>query len=196
VSNSKEYHYHYISAPSYASGRLELGDFLYVDNFIWNTTYEKYNVMPIFWNYDKSGPNSYNNLVISTSNKFDQMFMIVHNKGRIYTMSQPMNYRFNNLVPLELTKYFEYLDCSETSVGVNFNTILSNILKDVLNMFNKSSSSANLTLSGFDLKEVSNVISNPVNMHLNSNETVNVIALQRIMGEITDIQRKLLPTSS
>jgi hypothetical protein len=195
VSNSKEYHYHYISAPAYASGRLEIGDLRYDDKFIWNTTYEKYNLNPTFWNIDINGPNRYNNLSISTSNKFDKMFMIIHNIGRIYTVSQPMNSRFHNLITLELIKYFKYLDCSETSLGVNFNIVLSNILKDVLNMFNKSSSSANFTPLGFDLKEIINTMSNPVNMHLNGNETVSVVALQRIMKEITDIQRKLLPTS-
>lgn len=196
VSNDKEYHYHYISAPQYPSGRLEVGDFHYVGNFIWNTTYEKYNIMPIFWNYDNSSANTYNNLVISSVSKFDKMFMIVHNKGRIYTMFQPMNSRFLNLVPLDLVKYFEYLDCSETSLGVNFNVILSNILKDVLNMFNQSTSSANFTPDGVELTQIANFNLDPVNLHLNGNETVNVVAFQRIMKLITDIQRKLLPTSS
>jgi hypothetical protein len=193
--NEKEYQSRYISNPAYPSGRLETLDLGYLEQYVWNTTGECFNFMDVEWNSNSLSSNSYNNLIVTNMQFNDKMYMLLHNIGRIYAINQPMNDRFLNSVPLDLIKYFGSTDYSESSLGLHFNTMLSNLLKDTLNIFNKSESAFSFEEYRIIQEQLNNFTFQTENLYLNGNETINVVALQRIMTLITDIQTKLLPLS-
>ena len=196
IYNKNEYQYRYISNPSYPSGRLETGDLYYfLEDYKWDTTDQIWNYFPILWDGVDSDSNAYNNLIVATFNKNNKMYMILHNKGRIYVLNQPMNQRFTNFVPIDIEKFYDGIECSEFSLGLNFNLMISNILKDVMNLYNQSSSSYTLEERSLILNDINNFVLDSKNLYMNGNETMNVIVLQRILALILDIQRKLLPNT-
>jgi len=194
--NATEYQSRFISNPEYPAGRLENNNIAYSDSYIWNTTTEYYNYLKVNWNSINEDTNFYNNLVSTNQTINGKMYMILHNIGRIYTLNQNMNDRFLNALPLDTVRYFDGTTCAETSVGVYFNVMISTILKDTLNMFNKSEFSCKIEERAVILQQIADLTLETENLYINGNETLNVITLQRIMLAIIDIQQKILPQTS
>jgi hypothetical protein len=189
----KSYQHRFITHPQYPCSEIDTYS-LYYNKFKWNDDYIRYDNIPIMW--DASEFNVYTNLTVNTYINDDKMYMIIHNKGRIYTLFQKMEKRFLNLVPLVLEKYFNLTNCTESSLGLHMNVIFTNIIKDVLILYNNASSTANFKLDQFVLKQLEKFDLSPKNLSINGNETVNTLVLQRLTSLITDIQTNLLPTST
>lgn len=193
--NDKEYQTRFISNLEYPSGRLEDNNFPYIQDYVWDTVGELWDYIPIKWNYDEEASDSYNNLLASTLTANNKIYMILHNVGRIFVLNQSTSEMLYNNIPMDLVKNFTGVDCSESSIGLYLNNSLSNVLKDVINIFNKNFGKFTLEERNVIVSEIEDINFNTYNLYINGNETVNVITLQRILGLITNIQSKLLPLS-
>jgi hypothetical protein len=123
------------------------------------------------------------------------MYMLLHNVGRLYVMKQPISNRFMSSIPLNIEKFYSGISCSESSIGLYFNTSISNLIKDTLNLFNQSSGTFSIYEKKTIVKQLNDFILKTDNLYINGNETINVLTLQRIFILLTEIQSKLLPVS-
>ena len=194
ITNNNEYQARFISNPNYPSGRLELCDLGYGKHYKWGEVDQKFRYIPWKWSrWNKS--NYFNHLISSELIKNNKMYLLLHNIGRLYAISQPLNDRFINSLPLNIEKFYNGINCSESSIGLYFNTAISNLVKDTLNLFNQSSGSFTIYEKKIITKQLNDFIFQIDDLYINGNETINVITLQRIFLLITEIQTKLLPVS-
>jgi hypothetical protein len=194
--NDKEFQTRFISNIEYPAGRLENGDLSYLKDYIWSKVDETWDYIPINWDYEDSASNSYNNILISTYAANNKMYMLAHNIGRIYAFNQPIIESLYSSIPIDLEKYFTGVNCSESSIGLYLNHAFSNVLKDVINIFNKNYGKFTIGEREVYLEQIDDIAFTAHNLYINGNETINVIALQRILTLITEMQSKLIPTSS
>lgn len=195
IWNEYEYQTRNISNPTYPSGRLELNDFKYPKEYIWNTTDEVWNFINIRWDVNGSSANRYNTINTSVDITNNKMYMLLHNIGRLYVMNQTMDDRFYSAIPLDLESFYRDSTCSESSIGIYLNTNIANIAKDTLNILNKSNGSFAIYEQSVLSKQIDDFILESNNLYLNGNENINITSIQRILLTILDIQRKILPTS-
>ena len=193
ISNTKEYQGRYLSYPAYPYGRLERGDMHYFEKWKWNDAFQKYGQSDIIFNKVSEGSTSYTNLASCELVRNGKMYMILHNVGRIYTLSQPITERFSPNVPMDLIKYTNPVQCSDTSIGLYFNTIILNNIKDTLNIFNKTSGS--FEFEEYDVKSlpITDLEYDIKDFYINGNETLNVATIQRILLSVTELQSKIIP---
>lgn len=194
IQTPTEYHARYITVPAYPSGRLDQCAFPYPYRAIWNTTIETYNRIPQQWNTSSIKSNYYNNLVSAHAFANNKMYMIHHNIGRIFALQQPADDRYYNFIPLDLVKYQDSVECSQSSLGVYLNSELSNIVKDISNIYANAFSSFTLSETGVKPTPLNVIPTSSKNLNIQGNETLNVIALQRISTNITNLQSSLLPS--
>lgn len=194
IQSPTEYHARYITNPTYPSGRLDQCNFPYPYHAIWNTTIETYNRIPQQWNTSTTKSNNYNNIVSAHAFANNKMYMIHHNIGRIFALHQPANDRYYPFIPLNLVKYQDRVECGQSSLGLYINSELTNVVKDISNIYINTFSS--FTLSEHQILPVPLDIINPSSKNLNvhGNETMNVISLQRISSNIVNLQANLLPS--
>lgn len=195
LSTRKQFQSRFISNPTYPSGRMETSELYYSENMKWKDVAQKWKYYKIPWNSFKLESNSYNNLLVSEISKNDNMYLLLHNVGRLYSVKQPMNDRFLNAIPLDTVKYYNGTVCSESSFGLYFNSVISNLIKDTLNLFNQSTGSFSIKESEILSKQLEDVILETENLYINGNETPNIVTIQRIFSTIVDIQSILLPES-
>lgn len=193
--NELEYQSRFISSPTYPSGRLETCELNYFKDYIWNTTDELWNYIPIKWDSNGSKSNYYYNITEASYQNNNKMYSILHNIGRIYAFNQPMEQRFFNAIPLNLEQNFNEATCTETSFGLYLNITLSSILKDTLNILNKADNSFSIEERTVISKQIEDFVLKTENLYINGNETINITSFQRIIQLITDIQKKILPVS-
>lgn len=191
-----EFQSRHLTDPEYPSGRLEQGELLYFKRYTFSKAIFKFSNNEIKFNSAKYKSNSFNNLVGSETIKNDNMYMLLHNVGRLYALKQPIKDFIYSIVPSNLTKYFNGIQCSESSLGLYLNSILSNLIKDTLNLLVNAEGKFKFdenTSMIISLQEVQVSLDQLKNFQMNGNETVNVITLQRILGIISNIQHKLFP---
>lgn len=192
--NQKEYQTRSLTFPVYPNGRLEKENLLYYNfEYKWGDTKQAYNFMDIVWNTKNSDSNVYNNQTNSSLVRNNYMYMLLHNNGRIYSIKQPVNDRYLTAAPLNLEKTFVETQCSQSSFGLYLNSMITNIIKDLLNIYNKTSNTFRFDKSQVFYDKLKDLVISSEDLYLNGNETVNVLVLRRILTSIIDIQKKLLP---
>lgn len=194
ITNTNEYQARFISNPTYPSGRLDTCDLGYGKQYKWNQVDQKFKSVPWTW-MRRTKSNYFYNLMSSELIKNNRMYLLLHNVGRLYAMRQPLNNRFLNSLPLDIAKFYDGVTCSESSLGLYFNTSISNLVKDTLNLFNQSSGSFSIYERKVISRQLNDFIFQIDDLYINGNETINVITVQRIFLLITEIQTKLLPVS-
>ena len=196
-NNHKECQTRHLTNPSYPAGRLETGELFYAGKFIWSETVQQYQFFDFIWNSGgiSDTANVYTNILTTHLNKNNKMYSILHNHGRIYTLTQSNIDRYLSNIPLNIAKNFNGTDCSNSSIGVFFNTNVKNLVKDTLNILNKASATFEIHEREILTKTLENYILDSANLYINGNETVNIITLQRIFSTIYQIQSKLLSIS-
>ena len=195
IWNKNEYQTRFISKPHYPAGRLEESDLYYLDNYKWGNATVKYNKFFANWGYHNDKSNTYNNITSCETVKNNKMYKLHHNIGRIYAMRQSANDRFYASVPLDVANNFDNSVCSESSFGFYFNNAISTIIRDTLNLFIKAYSSFSISERAVANKKLKDLVYASNDLYLNANETVNILAIQRIFLLINEIQSTLLPES-
>lgn len=197
VYNKTEYQTRFLSAPEWPCGRLEAGELHYPVGYKWGNSFFK-------WLSDKSKfkfggttseANSFNSIVSAEIIRNNRMYMIQHNIGRIYALNQPPEDRFLNSLPLDTETKYSELACSETTLGLYFNASIYFIIRDILILFSKSFGSFNIRERSVIVQNLSDLSVITNDYYLNGNETFNVLAIQRILVLINDLQTALLSKS-
>jgi hypothetical protein len=196
TTNEYEHHTRYLSNPEYPSGRLDTCDLMYYSPKVWNKTLELWEYAIPRWNSDLNYSNIYYNLINCSTIRNNKMYMILQNVGRIYAMSQPMNDRFLTPIPLNLPKNFQNVECSGSSIGLQLNIILRNLIEDTLSILRNSENTFNIEEREVIFKKLEDYSLLIENMYINGNETINVLTMQRILVNIFELQKRILPTTS
>ena len=194
ISNDIEYQTRFLSNPTYPSGRLELCELNYPIPTVWNNTLQLWDSNTYKWDSNKKPSNFYKNIISSTYINNNKMYMLLHNVGRLYAISQPINERFLDIVPLNLSKKFDGLAYGDTSLGLKFNTIFRNLIDDTLSILRNSSSGVTIEERKLIYKQIEDFTILSENLYMNTNETFNVLVMKRILFEIYKIQLKIIPT--
>lgn len=199
ISNKYEYQTRHISYMTYPTGRLETGDLLYRrGEYIWDETIEYPNLIDITWNFGVDESNEYYNIIALETIKDDNMYMLLHNKGRLYALHQPIENRFYKNIPQDLEKSFTGINCAESSIGLFLNTTMSNIVTDTFNLYNSATNNYDIGEYEIDDYVLPELLINKEdinNLYLNGNETFNTIPVQRIFETLKSIQSNLISTS-
>ena len=183
-----------ISNPEYPVGVMENGELQYYKRYKCNEAREKYNKINIKPNSYSYASNRFNVLTFSETTKTTNMYGILHNIGRIYVLKQPIINYLYSLIPDNLVKYFSDVEYSESSLGLQLNNILLNIVKDTINLFSSAEGKFIIDEQQIDVNTLEEMNIQISDLLLNGNETVNVVALQRILTTISNIQSKLIPS--
>lgn len=195
LSNDTEYQTRFLSNPTYPSGRLETGVLHYPIPTVWQDTLQLWRTIDLKWDTHISPANSYKNLTTATCIKNNKMYMILHNIGRIYAISQPINQRFLDSIPLDLPRKFKNVSCGDTSIGLKLNLIFRNLVEDTLSILRNSSNTVSIEERKLIYKKLEDFALIPENLFMNTNETLNVLTVRRILLEIYKIQTKIIPAS-
>lgn len=195
ISHQDEYQTRFLSKPTYPAGRIELGDLFYPERYIWGTANVQFQRALGKWESGSQPSNRYTNLLATEIIKNDKMYMLLHNIGRLYALSQPTNDRFLNAIPLNTVSYYEDSICSESTLGLYFNSAITSIVKDVLNLYINAYGSFNIHERLVITKKLQDLVSTTNDLYINGNETFNVTSIQRIFVLINEMQSALLPES-
>lgn len=185
-----------ITYPTQPVGTIDYSDLLYLKDYIFDLTKEKWENIQIKWDSNELRSNYYNNLVTNLKIYNDSLYVMLHNVGRIYTIKYPLNEQYLTSVPLNITKSFKNLTCSDSSIGLYLNNSLISIIKDVISLYVSAKYKFRFD-GGYPITEtIENLEFETKNLFLNGNETINVVSIQRILSLITEIQSKLSATTS
>lgn len=194
ISNRNTVQLRAISNPTYATSKIDPTDLLYLKDYFWDLTKERWEYFQIKWDSNNQPSNSFNNILTDVKIYNNSLYILIHNLGRIYTIKHPLNLQYLNSVPLDLEKSYQGLTCSDSSIGLYINNSLISITKDILSLYSKAKYQFRFGNGYPVLDNIKELEFATHNLYLNGNETINVIALQRILSLITDIQSQLLST--
>lgn len=170
------------------TGKYTSGNLLYLDDYYFNRTNEQFNNILLKWNSNSMKSNYFNNLVYADVANNGNYYFLMHNIGRIYvSKSRITDALFDNLIPLDLEKNYTGLDCGASSVGLSINAMISNIVKDILSLYSKSSAK----ISGLENATIDELKFDSYNLQIHTNETLNATTLQRIFEKIIEIQNTI-----
>lgn len=195
LSDEREYQIRHLSYPNYPTGRLEFGNLLYREDYIWSEVEEYFSNTDVTWNLSDDGENEYFNILSLEKIRNNNMYIILHNKSRLYAIFQPLEERLSRNISPNIEKFFTDIGCSESSIGLFFNTIISNIVKDTLNLYNKASGKYSIDEYIIDVIPLEDIEYDSNNLYINGNETFNAMVLQRILSSLRNIQAKLISVS-
>jgi hypothetical protein len=183
----------FISDPHQISGDSTGKGFLYLRDYIYNTTVEKYDKIQIKYNSNALLSNSFNNVVYDIRQLGGYQYYMIHNIGRLYvSKSLPSDSFYNALIDIGLSKTYTGASCLSNSIGQTLNAVLSNIIQDTLTIYSMARSAID---SDGDFVALSDLEFEIKNLQFHGNETVSVTTLQRIFTLIADIQTQILKGS-
>lgn len=185
IQRDKRLEMRLFTVPTSVVGKINESNLLYIKDYIYNTTYDKFGVIPIKWNSNKLKSNYYNPLNLETFIVNNKLYVLLHAIGRIYVSKQENPNVYSDRIPLDLERRYSELTCSESSLGIQINNELYKLIQEIVEIYISSS-------RGIDDEILGDVFVSFNDLYLNSNETVNVISLQRILDEILSVQGELI----
>lgn len=195
VASGEQLQLRLISNPSFYVARLDPNNLLYLYDYIFNTTFERFDQIQIKFNSNKLLSNSFNNLTFDIKTINNTSYLLLHNIGRIYVIKQPPINSYITSTDPNLPKYFQNITCSESSFGLYFNNAISNIIRDTLNIFASCSKKISIVNGSIVVKQLEDLVVEIENFYMAGNETINVLTIQRIFLLLSDLQRQLVITN-
>lgn len=181
-----------ISNSEYPIGYMKTEDLCYVKRYKFSNAILKFSTRTLKFGSGKYESNNFNNQTITETIKGSNMHMLVHNKGRLICLKQPIADYLYSVVPSNIQKYFTGLQSSEASLGLYINAIIFTLIKDTLNLLTLSEGQINIEEYEIWVDYLKNVEVDVQNLAMQGNDTINVITLQRILTEIYRIQSNLI----
>ena len=185
----------FISRPERMAGRMENGELLYPRNFKWKEPDITYDTFLGKWNYANQPSNIFNNLVFSEHYSNGNVYTLIHNISRLYPMKNAAASSLFSMIPTTISKNFNGISCSESSMGLYFNSAISNIVKDVLSLYVNAYGTLKFKKDEILVETLNEIEETTNDLYINGNETFNVVSMQRIFSLIDKLQTNLLATS-
>ena len=134
VSTGKDFQIRFLSYPKKSAGNISPTDMLFLRDYIYSTTQEKFGKIKIKWNSNGMPSNSLNVLSFQTKTYGDYIYAIIHNVGRIYTIREKLSEFYTNLIDPNLEKKFNSIKCSKSSIGLQLNSSFKLLIEDVVTL--------------------------------------------------------------
>jgi hypothetical protein len=159
-------------------------EYLFADNqWKWNT------------NLLESNRVAFKNVLIDTID--NEVVLYLHNVGRLYYTK--LKDKTDSLVKRDLECLFDetlFDSICETGIGINLNTLIQDILRDTLNIYNgftkipkgRKFYGTELLL---DSKLPESIDINVRNFYFHSNESVNYLSINRVFSKLFELQKAI-----
>lgn len=181
-----------IKNPEYPVSVLSGEGMLYLDDYLWDATYEKFNKIQIKWNSNSMKSNHFNPIQFKLKSYNNKVYAINHCIGRIYVSYHEIEEFYSKNISKTLEKTFTNANCSESSFGIHFNHLCFDIITDTYNILMKANKLISKSEGETTYQIIQDTITEIRDMKLHSNETVNTVSMQRILDNIFQIQKNLL----
>jgi hypothetical protein len=172
---------------------------LYIQDYLFNTTEEKFDQIQIKFNSNRMKSNSYNLITQNSFQRNNFFYEVTHAYGRIFATKTRRSF-YINTIPLNLAKTYKSYECSDSGAGLSFNASLINLIRDTLNLAalsQKTKGQVSDPVNILNLAEpIEKLTIDMENLRLNGNETFSEIAIRRIFQTIYSIQSKIYKVSN
>lgn len=187
----------FISNPRVPCSILDSDNFLFLQDFYFNTTNINFNDTFLKFNSNKLKSNSPNLLTTNITSNDNGVYAAIHFIGRLYILDIT-NTGTTTLLPT-ITKYNKNIaQCSNTYLGAVLNKSLYNIVSDTLNIYNNYTRQVRSnTINGIPLlidnfRQETPFKLNLVDFYVHENESNNILSVQRITRQITELQTRII----
>jgi len=129
----------------------------------------------------------------------EKTYVYYHNVGRVYFSSDSLNKKRISLVPADLQSFFNpdiFDTICETSLGINLNVLIQDILRDTINIYNNftriptAGNVAGATVFS-DYKIPTPLEIDTRNFYFHSNESVNYLSINRVFSKLFELQKTI-----
>lgn len=181
-----------ISNPKYKVAEMYREGALFLDDYKFNNTEERFNKIKIKFGSNAYTSNYINILNLSIGLSKDSYRMIIHNRGRIYA-SKISN--TSELSQLDIkSQYSSSNIASNSGFNIVFNTLLQSIISDTIRLYYSIGAiskiqqfdTSTLTQANIGISDIGNI--NIDDMFIHENEDINTSTLYRIFLQIYNIQ--------
>lgn len=195
IYNGADVQIRYISSPEQIVIGLTRSGMLYLDDYLWDLTEERFNKIKIKFDCNKSLANYPNILNCSLYGLESGIKMIVHCIGRIYCLDLTNIFEVSDLdIPVT---YNGVESNTKSSLSLTLNSLLQSIINDTINIYNSCGAIAMLNpQDSLDLKQtyigLTEIQAPKIeDLYLHENEDVNTATLQRVILGIYNLQQSL-----
>jgi hypothetical protein len=195
TTNYDEVQLRSLANPSSPISKSNRTTFNYIRNYKFDDTQQKFGSSILKWNSNTLKSNYFNNLLFFNGVDAYHNYYLFHNIGRIYPIKISLLNSYRYSINDGLMKKYTGVRCSDSSIGIFFNINMSNLLADLLTIYNKAKNTYDIDNGVVILKEIREINIEKENLFLNINETINVVSIQRIFSKIIDIQRSIISLS-
>jgi hypothetical protein len=195
TSNIKQIQMRNITNSAYPFAFLTEDNLLYPENLKWGEAYSQFKSIKRKWNTKSIKSNNLNNLVFDNQNVGSEYHLFLHNIGRIYALKQPIANLNRGNLPFSLKKTYNGVLTSETSFGAYLNINLQKIVEDLMTLYQKASRSYTYTKNDVTDVTIKSIQIDVENFYMQGNETFNALSIQRIIKNISDMQKTLISKS-
>lgn len=186
----------FISNPKHSIGNFKEFNLKYPQKYSFSNTFQKFGDSIIKWNTNNMSSNRFHNILFNEITKNGNNYTILHNSGRLYVMKQSISKYKHYSVPIDIEKNFQELSCGQHSFGLFFNRHLTTILKDILNLYTKSTNSYKFKNNDVVINQLKKIEYDMDNLRVNGNESINITTMQRIFTLIIELQKQLIANLS
>ena len=183
-----------ISNMAFPVGSAKNSNYFYLNDYIYGTTDERFGNIQIKYNSNSLKSNFFNNILFKLRFKDNYQYLMTHNIGRVYVSKLSLDDNLLTAIPIDLEKSYNGISCSKSSIGLYLNSAITNIVKDTMKLYTLASHTISYNSGVLEYGAINDLNFEIENLYFHGNETINVVALQRIFYLIADIQRQLIST--
>jgi len=188
-----------VSNPTPVTSFIDPDDLLFPPDLIFNTAVYKFNTNNFKFNTNKLESNRVALIEAKTDTFNDKTYVYYQNIGRLYYITGSLNKKRISLVPADLESFFDpdiFDTICETSLGININSLIQDILRDTINIYNnftkipKAGSINGVTVfSDYKIPTPLNIETR--NFYFHSNESVSYLSINRVFSKLFELQKTI-----
>lgn len=187
-----------VSNPEPVTSFLDADDLLFPPPILFTSDYKFTNNN---WKFNTNllESNRVSLLDINTDVFKEKTYTYFHNKGRLYFTTGTLNKKRISLVPADLQSFFNpslFDTICETSLGINLNVLIQDILRDTINIYNNftripQAGTINNVEIFSDYKIPDPLDIDTRNFYFHSNESVNYLSINRVFSKLFELQKTI-----
>ena len=189
-----------VTNPVPITSFLDPEDLLFPPDILFNSPY-KFNTNNWKFNTNRLESNRVAFIDTHTDTFKEKTYVYYHNVGRVYFSSSSLNKKRISLVPADLQSFFNpdiFDTICETSLGINLNVLIQDILRDTINIYNNftriptaGNGTKTRALVFDDYKIPTPLEIDTRNFYFHSNESVNYLSVNRVFTKLFELQKTI-----